>query len=72
MTLDNLAIGESAKLITVSGDAALRRHFLDMGLTPSTVVTLVKRAPMGDPIEITVRGYELSIRKVDAEQVEVK
>lgn len=69
MTLDNLAIGESAKLITVSGDAALRRHFLDMGLTPSTVVTLVKRAPMGDPIEINVRGYELTLRKEDAAKI---
>ena len=66
MTLDNLAIGESARLITVSGDAALRRHFLDMGLTPDTVVTLIKKAPMGDPLEIFVRGYELTLRKEDA------
>ena len=69
MTLDNLAIGESAKLLTVSGDVALRRHFLDMGLTPGTVVTLVKRAPMGDPLEIYVRGYELTLRKEDAAKI---
>lgn len=69
MTLDNLAIGESARLITVSGDAALRRHFLDMGLTPGTIVTLIKRAPMGDPLEIFVRGYELTLRKEDAARI---
>ena len=69
MTLDNLNIGESARILSVSGDAALRRHFLDMGLTPHTVVTLVKRAPMGDPLEIYVRGYELTLRKEDAAQI---
>ncbi len=69
MTLDNLKIGESAKLITVSGDAALRRHFLDMGLTPDTIVTLIKKAPMGDPLEIYVRGYELTLRKEDAARI---
>ena len=69
MTLDNLNIGESARILSVSGDAALRRHFLDMGLTPDTVVTLVKRAPMGDPLEIYVRGYELTLRKEDAAQI---
>ena len=69
MTLDNLKIGESARVLTVSGDAALRRHFLDMGLTPDTVVTLVKMAPMGDPLEIYVRGYELTLRKEDAARI---
>ncbi len=69
MTLDNLKIGESAKVLTVGGDAALRRHFLDMGLTPDTFVTLVKKAPMGDPLEIFVRGYELTLRKEDAARI---
>ena len=69
MTLDNLKIGESARILTVSGDAALRRHFLDMGLTPETIVTLVKKAPMGDPLEIYVRGYELTLRKEDAARI---
>ena len=70
ITLDKLAIGESARILTVSGDAALRRHFLDMGLTPETVVTLVKKAPLGDPLEIFVRGYELTLRKEDAARIE--
>ena len=62
MTLDSLHVGESARILSVSGDGALRRHFLDMGLTPDTVVTLIKKAPMGDPLEIFVRGYELTHR----------
>ncbi len=66
MTLDSLHVGESARILSVSGDGALRRHFLDMGLTPDTVVTLIKKAPMGDPLEIFVRGYELTLRKEDA------
>ncbi len=70
MTLDNLKVGESARIISVGGDAALRRHFLDMGLTPETVVTLIKKAPMGDPLEIFVRGYELTLRKDDAARIE--
>ena len=69
MTLDNLKVGESAKVLAVGGDAALRRHFLDMGLTPDTVVTLVKKAPMGDPLEIYIRGYELTLRKEDAAKI---
>ena len=70
MTLDRLPIGESAKILTVSGDAALRRHFLDMGLTPDTIVTLIKKAPLGDPLEIFIRGYELTLRKEDAAKIE--
>ena len=71
MTLDNLKIGESAKVLTVGGDAALRRHFLDMGLTPDTFVTLVKKAPMGDPLEINLRGYDLTLRKNDAAKIKI-
>ncbi len=69
MTLDNLKIGESARILAVGGDAALRRHFLDMGLTPGSVVALVKKAPMGDPLEICIRGYELTLRREDAARI---
>ena len=69
MTLDQLKVGESARIISVGGDKALRRHFLDMGLTPGTVVTLVKVAPMGDPLELNVRDYELTLRVEDASMI---
>ena len=71
MTLDNLAVGQSAKITAVNGDGALRCRLLDMGLIPKTIVTLQKVAPMGDPIEIHVRGYELTIRKEEAQKIEV-
>lgn len=66
MTLDKLEVGRSAVIKSVGGDGPLRLRFLDMGLIPKTTVTLQKVAPMGDPIEIRVRGYELTIRKEDA------
>ena len=72
MTLKDLNIGETAVVGTVGGEGALRQHFLDMGLIPGEEVTLVKFAPMGDPMELTVRGYELSVRKADAEMIEVE
>ena len=71
MTLKELQIGKSAVVDTVGGSGALRQHFLDMGLIPGVEVTLVKLAPMGDPMELTVRNYELSVRKADAEMIEV-
>ena len=71
MTLRELKIGKSAVIKTVGGEGALRQHFLDMGLIPGTVVTYVKAAPMGDPIEIRVRGYELTLRVSDAKNIEV-
>ena len=71
MTLDNLAVGQSAKITAVNGDGALRCRLLDMGLIPKTRVTLQKVAPMGDPIEIHVRGYKLTIRKEEAQKIEV-
>ena len=71
MTLKDLNIGESAVITAVGGEGALRQHFLDMGLIPGEEVTLVKFAPMGDPMELTVRNYELSVRKADAEMIEV-
>ena len=72
MTLDKLKTGASGIITAVGGKGALRRRLLDMGLTPKTRVTIRKMAPLGDPIEITVRGYELSIRKEEAAIVEVQ
>ena len=71
MTLDELQIGQSATLTTVGGEGALRQHFLDMGLIPGEEVTLVRFAPLGDPMEIMVQGYELTLRKDDARKIEV-
>ena len=72
MTLNELKIGDSAAITAVGGEGALRCRLLDMGLTPRTVVTLRKLAPMGDPIEIHVRGYELTLRVEDARQITVE
>ena len=72
MTLNELKIGDSAAITAVGGEGALRCRLLDMGLTPRTVVTLRKVAPMGDPIEIHVRGYELTLRVEDARQIIVE
>lgn len=72
MKLGNLAIGKSAVIISVGGTGALRQHFLDMGLIQGTEVTMVKYAPMGDPIEIKIHDYELTLRKEDAQKIEVK
>ena len=71
MTLKELNIGESAVITAVGGEGALRQHFLDMGLIPKTKVVVKKIAPMGDPIEIRLRNYELTIRKEDAKKIEV-
>ncbi len=72
MKLGNLAIGKSAVIVSVGGTGALRQHFLDMGLIQGTEVTMVKYAPMGDPIEIKIHDYELTLRKEDAQKIEVK
>ncbi len=72
MTLDKIGIGNSAVISAVGGDGPLRCRLLDMGLIPRTRVTLQKTAPMGDPIEIRVRGYELTLRLEDARKIEVK
>ena len=71
MTLDQLSIGASAVITAVGGDGALRCRLLAMGLIPRTRVTLQKVAPMGDPIEIRVRGYELTLRVEEAKKIEV-
>jgi len=70
-TLKETAIGQTVKIVKVHGEGAVRRRIMDMGITKGTEVTVRKVAPLGDPIEVTVRGYELSIRKADAEMVEV-
>ena len=71
MKLSDLPAGKQAVIDTVGGDGALRCRLLDMGLTPRTGVAVVKVAPMGDPIELRLRGYELTLRKEDAAQIEV-
>ena len=72
MTLNELKIGESGKITAVGGVGMLRYHLLDMGVIPKTVVKIMKVAPMGDPIEIRLRGYELTLRLDDAKEIEVE
>lgn len=72
MTLKELEIGSSARITTVGGSGALRQHFLDMGVIPGAEVTLEKYAPMGDPMEVEIHGYTLTLRLADAEQIEVE
>ena len=71
MTLKELQVGKTATILSVGGNGALRQHFLDMGLIQGTEVTIVKYAPMGDPVEIRIHGYELTIRLEDAEKIEI-
>lgn len=71
MTLTQLAIGQTATVIEVAGEGSSRQHFLDMGVLPGAEITLVKYAPMGDPMELRVHGYELTLRKEDAKRIEV-
>lgn len=72
MTLKDLRPGKSARIATVGGEGVLRRHFLDMGMIPGTDVTLIKYAPMGDPMELRIHGYELTLRLADAEKITVE
>ena len=72
MTLAQLKIGSSAIITDVGGDSALRRRLLDMGLTPKTKVMVRKVAPLGDPIELYLRGYELTLRKDDAANIQIE
>ena len=71
-TLKEVKIGESATIRRLHGEGALKRRIMDMGLTKGTEVYVRKVAPLGDPMELTVRGYELSVRKADAEMIEVE
>ena len=71
-TLRDVKIGETAAVIRLHGEGAVKRRIMDMGITKHTLVYVRKTAPLGDPIEVTVRNYELSIRKADAEMIEVE
>ena len=71
-TLRQAKIGETVKIVKLHGEGAIKRRIMDMGLTKGFEVYVRKVAPLGDPIEITVRGYELSLRKADAEMIEVE
>ena len=72
MTLKDIKIGKSAVVTAVGGEGALRQHFLDMGVIPGAEVTVIKYAPMGDPMEIQIHGYELTLRLADTAKIEVK
>ena len=70
-TLKQTAIGETVKVVKIHGEGALKRRIMDMGITKGVEIYVRKVAPLGDPIEVTLRGYELSIRKADADSIEV-
>ena len=72
MTLDQLPVGKTAVITAVGGEGALRCRLLDMGLIPGTAVTVRKVAPMGDPMELRLRGYELTLRAADAKNIEIE
>ena len=71
-TLKDVKVGENAVVVRLHGEGAVKRRIMDMGLTRGTEVQVRKVAPLGDPMELTVRGYELSVRKADAEMIEVQ
>ena len=71
-TLKNLKVGQSARVVRLHGEGAVRRRIMDMGITKNGELFVRKVAPLGDPIEVTVRGYELSLRKADAEMIEIE
>lgn len=71
-TLRDVAVGETVKVVRLHGEGAVKRRIMDMGITRGTEVYVRKVAPLGDPVELNVRGYELSLRKADAEMVEVE
>ena len=71
-TIKQATVGETVKVVKLHGEGAIKRRIMDMGLTKGVEVYVRKVAPLGDPVEVTVRGYELSLRKADAEMVEVE
>lgn len=71
-TLKQAKIGETAKVVKLHGEGAIKRRIMDMGITRGTEIYIRKVAPLGDPIEVTVRGYELSLRKADADMIEIE
>ena len=72
MTLREAQVGQTVKVIKLQGTGPVKRRIMDMGITKGQVITVIRVAPLGDPIEITVRGYELSVRKADCEMIEVE
>ncbi len=72
MTLKEVKIGQKAKVLKLTGEGAVKRRIMDMGITKGVEIYVRKVAPLGDPVEITVRDYELSLRKADAEMIEVE
>ena len=72
LTLNKLEIGKTADITSVGGEGALRQHLLDMGLIPGAEITMVKHAPMGDPIEVRIHSYALTLRLADAAKIEIK
>lgn len=71
-TLREAKVGETVKVVKLNGEGAIKRRIMDMGITKGVEIYIRKVAPLGDPVEVTVRGYELSLRKADAEMVEVE
>lgn len=72
MTLKELRPGQEGKVISIGERGPLRRRIMDMGVTPGVVIKVIKVAPLGDPIEVNIRGYELSLRKAEAEQIQIQ
>ena len=72
MTLREVKVGQTAKVVKLTGSGPVKRRIMDMGITKGQIVRVIKVAPLGDPMEITVRNYELSVRKADAEMIEVE
>ncbi len=72
MTLKEVSVGETVSVVKLQGEGAVKRRIMDMGITKGTKVYVRKVAPLGDPVEVTVRGYELSLRKEDADMIEVQ
>lgn len=70
-TLKDLKVGQSGKVVKIHGEGALKRRIMDMGITKGVLITVRKVAPLGDPMELNLRGYELSLRKADAEMIEI-
>ena len=72
MTLKDVKVGQSVTVVKLTGEGAVKRRIMDMGITKGVGIYVRKLAPLGDPVEVTVRGYELSIRRADAEMIEVR
>ncbi len=72
MTLKDITVGKTAKVLKINGQGAVKRRIMDMGITKGTDINIIKVAPLGDPIEINLRGYALSLRKADAEMIIVE